>query len=248
VERGRDPAEFILMAFGGAGPVHAAGVARELGIRRVLIPPAPGVFSAFGLLRAQIEQHAARTVLTPTSRADIRAIGMVFAAMRAELVERLGREGYVEANIALKYFVDLRYHGQSSEITVPLANTLDSNELRAAEERFEQEFERTYGHRGHSKNFELVTCRIVASVERGSEHSEAWAPSQMGGSLPERRVHFGSAKGALATPVVVRTALSGQPRSGPLVVQEYDTSVIVPPDCSATLDGRGNIVMEIALA
>ena len=67
VERGRDPAEFVMMAFGGAGPIHAAGVARALGIRQVLVPPAPGVFSAFGLLRAEIEHHAARTVLMATA-------------------------------------------------------------------------------------------------------------------------------------------------------------------------------------
>ena len=248
VERGRDPADFVLMAFGGAGPIHAAGVARELGIRRVLIPPAPGVFSAFGLLRAQVEQHAARTVLTSTSDADLQAIGAVFAAMRAELVERLGREGYAEAGVTLKTLVDLRYRGQSSEITVPLHGMLDAQELRAAEERFEREFERTYGHRGQSKNFELVTCRVIASVARCSEHAETWAADQGGASRPQRVGYFGSTIGALAMPVIERAALSGQPRSGPLVVQEYDTSVILPPGCRATLDARGNIIVEIALA
>ena len=245
VERGRDPADFVLMAFGGAGPIHAAGVARELGIRRVLIPPAPGVFSAFGLLRAQVEQHAARTVLTSTSHADLQAIGAVFAAMRAELVERLGREGYAEAGVTLKTLVDLRYRGQSSEITVPLHGMLDAQELRAAEERFEREFERTYGHRGQSKNFELVTCRVIASVARGSEHAGTWVADGSSTVREERVGYFGKEMGALAMPVIERAALGNGTREGPLVVQEYDTSVILPPGCRATLDPLGNIILEI---
>ena len=249
VERGRDPAAFVMMAFGGAGPIHAAGVARELGIRRVLIPPSPGVFSAFGLLRAEVEQHAARTVLTATRDADLGSIASVFAEMRADLIARLRAEGYAETAITVTTFADLRYRGQSSEITVPIAaHAFTADELRAAEERFEQEFERTYGHRGQNKEFELVTCRLIAAVARGADHAASWATARIGTAQRERSAYFGLVYGAMQTPVVERAALNQRARRGPLVVQEYDTSVVVPPDCTVALDAHRNIVMEIAVA
>src|SRR5205085_5220545 len=119
-ERGRDPAEFALMAFGGAGPIHAAGIARELGIRVVLVPPSPGVFSAFGLLRAEVEHHAARTVLTEVRTADCATIQAAFDTMAADLLARARAEGYSEDAVKSQAFVDLRYRNQSSEITVPV--------------------------------------------------------------------------------------------------------------------------------
>lgn len=248
VERGRDPAEFTMMAFGGAGPIHAAGVARELGITRVLIPPSPGVFSAFGLLRAEVEQHAAKTVLTLTRHADLAAIQSALEAMREELVTRLALEGYAESRITIATFVDLRYRGQSTEITVPIALPLIETELRAAEARFEAEFERTYGHRGHNKEFELVTCRLIASVIRHAEHAAAWAAEPGGGAAQAVRLaYFGPRYGALQTPVVDRAGLRARARRGPLIVQEYDTSVIVPPECTIALDAHNNIAMNIGV-
>ena len=247
VERGRDPGDFVLMVFGGAGPIHAVGVARELGIKRVVIPPAPGVFSAFGLLRADVEQHAARTVLTATASADLDALNAVMEQMRAELVRVLCAEGYPEKSVTTTPFADLRYRGQSSEITVPLTGLpLTESALRAAEHRFESEFERTYGHRSAHKQFELVTVRLVASVARLAEQASGWAaePESTGEPL-ERMAYFGGSSGHLRTPVISRSALSSQARCGPLIVQEYDTSVIVPPDCEASLDGFGNIIIEV---
>jgi len=247
VERGRDPADFVLMVFGGAGPIHATGVARELGIKRVVVPPAPGVLSAFGLLRADVEQHAARTVLTPTASADHGKINAAFDEMRAEAVELLVDEGYSKESVTTLPFVDLRYRGQSSEITVPLSELpMSSAELRAAEARFETEFERTYGHRGANKEFELVTVRLIASVPRPAEHSNQWASA--GGSTEsaaQRTVYFGSANGSRATPVIGRHDLTHVSRPGPLIVQEYDTSIVIPPGCGAALDANGNVVIEI---
>lgn len=247
VERGRDPAKFVLMVFGGAGPIHAAGVARELGIRRVIVPPAPGVFSAFGLLRADVEQHAARTVLTPSASADLSVINKVFEEMREELVHMLAQEGYERTAVIITPFADLRYRGQSSEITVPLTSlTVTRDTLRESEQRFEEEFERTYGHRGAAKDFELVTARLIASVARRVEHGSGWAAEAAGAATaPERRAYFGPVHGEVLIPVIRRSDLGVARRPGPLIVQEYDTSVVVPPDSAASLDSFGNIVIEI---
>ncbi|HSV81840.1 MAG TPA: hydantoinase/oxoprolinase family protein [Ramlibacter sp.] len=250
VERGRDPAEFVLMVFGGAGATHAVGVAQELGIRQVLVPPAPGVFSAFGLLRADVEQHAARTLLAATDAADLASINAALQDMRRELSRVLESEGYAPEAILVTPFADLRYRGQSSEITVPLPSlVLDAAAMRATEQRFEDEFEATYGHRSAHKAFELVTVRMIASVARREEGGRHWArDSASADRAPQRKVYFGPAHGTLATPVVGRADLSAQARSGPLIVQEYDTSVLVPPGCRAALDRHGNIAIEVAPA
>ena len=250
VERGRDPAEFAMMAFGGAGPIHAAAVALELGVRTVLIPPAPGVFSAYGLLRAEVEQHASRTVLTATTDPDLTAITSAFGAMQTELIGRLEREGYSASRVTMRYFADLRYRGQSSEITVLIdATAINGDELRRVEARFENEFERSYGHRGPNKDFELVTCRMIATVLRDSRQDAQWARDGGAASMQrERNVYFGRRHGLLPTPVLARAALDGRKHRGPLIVQEYDTSVVVPPDCVATLDAHTNIVLDISSA
>lgn len=247
VERGRDPADFVLMVFGGSGAIHAVGIAQELGMRRVVVPPAPGVFSAFGLLRADVEQHAARTVLTGTAGADLDAINAAIGEMRADLVRVLVQEGYAAHAVSTVSYADLRYRGQSSEITVPLAALpLAEQGLRELEQHFESEFERTYGHRSPQTQFELVTLRMVASVSRHADHSGCWADEPAGMAPPiARSVYFGAEHGQMDAPVLRRAELSAQPREGPAIIQEYDTSVVVPPGCNVALDPHGNIIIEI---
>ncbi|MBI3939136.1 MAG: hydantoinase/oxoprolinase family protein [Betaproteobacteria bacterium] len=247
VERGRDPADFVMVAFGGAGPVHAAGVAEELGIGKVLIPPAPGVFSAFGLLRAQVEHHAAHTVLVSTADLRYGEVEQVFADLRRDLMTRIRDEGFAESAVQIVPLVDLRYRGQSSEITVPLGSLrVTAQAIRDAEEAFEAEFERTYGHRGETKEFELVTCRLVVTVARGIEHGANWiadaAVTQIRGA--ERDIYFGGERGMLRTKVLSRLALAAGACRGPAIIQEYDTTVVVPPGWAVALDGHGNILME----
>jgi N-methylhydantoinase A len=237
-----------MMAFGGAGPIHAAAVAQSLGIRRVLIPPAPGVFSAFGLLRAEIEHHAARTVLASTRGGDLAKFQSVIDTICEDLRQRMAAEGYEADSVRLMGAADLRYRGQSSEITVPLTGlTIDEAGLRALEERFEAEFELTYGHRGDYKDFELVTLRVVATVPREVEHGMTCIADAMGsvGEDDRRRVYFGRELGSLEIPVLTRQALQGGARSGPLLIQEYDTTTVVPPRSTASLDSSGNIVIDI---
>lgn len=249
VERGRDPAEFVMMAFGGAGPIHAAGVAEELGIRKVLVPPAPGVFSAFGLLRAEVEHHSARTVLTSTTDMDYAKVEHALADMRSDLMARIHDEGFAEAAVTLAGFVDLRYRGQSSDITVPLTSLQITPEtMRNAEAEFEAEFERTYGHRGATKDFELVSCRLVLTVARGIEHGNEWAANAMETRIPatQRDIYFGAERGMLRTQVLSRRMLAAGACSGPAIIQEYDTAIVVPPGWSAALDAHGNILLERA--
>jgi N-methylhydantoinase A len=118
--------------------------------------------------------------------------------------------------------------------------------VREAEEDFEREYERTYGHRGTTKSFELVTMRLVARVTRSVEHAQQWmAERSLAGSGARRAVYFGPELGQVITPVIGRSDLSATPMQGPVLVQEYDTTVVVPPDCSVSIDVHANIVIEI---
>ena len=285
IERGRDPADFILMAFGGAGPIHACAVAESLGIGTVLAPPAAGLFSAFGLLRAEVEHHTVRTVLVDTAAADPAALRTVLDEMRNELIARAGEEGFEESQVACTASFDLRYAEQSSEITVGLdAPRVDDAVLREVERRFEEEYERTYGHRGAVKAFELVSCRLVARIDRGGTHASvdgfdgrggfgrggsdgrsgaggrgrgvsadgsnrerpAGTEDRAGGSSGKtRQVFFGPGAGWVDTPVVARRELAAGARPGPAIIEEYDSTIVVPPGWRMCLDGGGNVVLRV---
>ena len=268
VERGRDPADFILMAFGGAGPLHACGVARSLGIGTVLVPPAPGLFSAFGLLRAEVEHHTVRTVLTGTGAVEPAAVQGILEEMRDDLVARAREEGFDASEVACAASFDLRYAGQSSEITVGIdAPRVDEEVLREAERRFEEEYERTYGHRGAVKAFELVNCRLVARIARAGPSAPSVEPDGRGGEGAAggrreagdagtegrtsgepgeaREVWFGPERGWIETPIIARGDLDATARPGPSIVEEYDSTVVVPPGWNMHRDECGNIVLRM---
>jgi N-methylhydantoinase A len=248
VERGRDPANFKLMAFGGAGPIHAAGVAETLNICQILVPPAPGLFSAFGLLHAEVEHHATRTVLTGTATADIDRLQAVVNELGASLTDKIRAEGFVVESVELSCYADMRYAGQSSELMVPLPETgLDRAALDAAEETFESEFERLYQHRSERKAFELVNLHVIAKVRRDIAREGDWENAS-GAVAGEgiRQVYFGPESGSLETRLIRRADLSPGAMTGPLIVEEYDSTVVVPPDWRASLDAWGNIVLDRA--
>lgn len=248
-ERGRDPADFVLIAFGGAGPIHAAGIAGSLGIAKVLIPPSPGVFSAHGLLHAAVEHHAARTLLAGTRKIDFVAMQAIVDEMRETLVQQARDEGYASDAITVEAYADMRYAKQSSEMTVPFdSDRLDPAAIRRAEERFEEEFERAFGHRGEVKAFELVTFRLVLSVARGSERLVSWAAAATGAAkLPHRDAYFGPGVGRVRTPVIRRHELGSASLTGPLIIEEYDSTIVIPPNSVAALDPHFNVLISFGV-
>jgi N-methylhydantoinase A len=246
-ERGRDPRRCTLVAFGGNGPVHAAEVARQLGIGRVLVPPWPGLFSAFGLLFAEPRHElvqAHRAHLASVTPADVLAgLGRLERAARA----RLADEGYAPDGVVLERLLDLRYRGQSSELRIPLDGTaaLDAAVLAEAAARFEAEHERVYGHRDHPDRIELVNLRLVARARRDPLPTRlARASRSTRPASGTRLAFFGRQHGLVETRVVGRDELGGVPRPGPLIVEEYDATTVVPPGWSARLDALGNILLQ----
>jgi N-methylhydantoinase A len=248
-ERGRDPREFALFAFGGNGPVFAAGIAGALEITRVILPPAPGLFSAFGLLYSEVEHHYVRTWRRRTRGLDPAALGEALARMEAEARAQLSIEGFGGAGARITRSADCRYAGQSFELTVPIPEgPLGAGAVASLEEAFGREHERTYGHRADvDEPVEIVTLRVVGQGIPDRPRQPARLSIGSGSGVPgtHRRVYFGREAGWLDTPILSRGDLA-VPRSGPAIVEEYDATCVIPPGARAALDDSGNIVMTVA--
>ena len=241
--RGRDPRDFSLYAFGGNGGVHGVELARSLQIPMVIVPPAAGVFSAIGLLTANVELTLAQALLSRTREMDLDKAEQVFRTLEDQITQQLG---YPRQAVTFSRAADLRYSGQAFELTVPAPNRkLDMAALEELERLFELEHERTYGHafRG-TYAMETVTLRVTGSVT--PEGVQTSVRTNAGHKAENRRkVYFGPQHGEHDTPILARAALNGKLRAGPLIVEEYEGTTVVPPNCAARLDAAGNIVIEV---
>jgi N-methylhydantoinase A len=241
-ERGRDPREFALFAFGGNGPVFAAGMAAALGMKRIVVPPSAGLFSSFGLLYAGVEHHYTRTLRRLLRKSDPREIERAWEDLAGQAIGQLKVEGFTGSKVRLTRAAALHYHGQTYELTVAVPDgAIDFGYL---EQAFGAEHEKTYGHRaGADEPVELVTIQVVGhGLREGAAVPERVRPSRPEPAPPPpRRAYFGS---WLQTPVMRRSDLL-QPRKGPLIVEEYDATCVIPPGARAELDAGGNIVIEL---
>jgi N-methylhydantoinase A len=243
IERGRDPRDFTLVAFGGSGPVHACDVAAALDVRRILVPVSPGVFTAVGMLASDVEHHFVRAVggLLGEPAARTRAAGRL-DEIRREALATLAAEGYAPAQVRLEAQADLRYAGQASELTIPLpADGIDK--VDALRDAFQREYAATYGY-ASDEDLELVNVRCVATGVR--EHRLDFRAVSVAGdpAAPGRRaVHFTRGAPAVDTPVVGRESITAEPTAGPLIVESYDSTVVVPPAASVARDPFGNLVI-----
>lgn len=241
--RGRDPREFILHAFGGNGAVVACEIARALQMQRVIVPPAAGVFSAFGLLYADVVQEGMRTLIVPVKGADRAVLDSTYQALERDVMSDLQADGYAAGSIIIVRQTDLRYAGQAYELTLPLApGEVDLESLAAA---FHEEHERTYGHRSDDDPIEIVNLRVMGRVPSAIEPAR---PSRLSASttLRERDVYFGPELGLRRTVIAARGDLADGARAGPLIIEDYDSTCVIPPGWSATIDSLGNIAIESA--
>ena len=247
-ERGRDPREFALFAFGGNGPVFACGMAAALGMKRIVVPPCAGLFSSFGLLYADVEHHYSRTLRRLLRKSDAREIARAWDTLARQALDQLATEGFTAKSARVRRSAALHYHGQSYELTVPLPDgPIDAAALAHLEEAFGREHEKTYGHRaGADEPVELVSIQVVGQgLREGQSVPERVRPSRPEPAPPPpRRAYFGAQTGWLETPVLRRSDLSA-PRAGPLIVEEYDATCVVPPGAKAELDAGGNILIGL---
>ena len=247
-ERGRDPREFALFAFGGNGPLFACGMARSLGITRVIVPPAPGLFSSFGLLYADVEHHYSRTFRRLLRGSDLAEIDVAWRELARQATAQLESEGFTGETARLRRSGALHYQGQSFELVVPVPEgPFDAAMAARLEEAFGAEHEKTYGHRaGPEEPVELVSIQVVGQgLRQGSGVPERVTPSRGDTEPgPPRRAYFGAKDGWIETPVLRRSDLAAE-LAGPVIIEEYDATCLIPPGATATLDAGGNIVIEL---
>jgi N-methylhydantoinase A len=245
-ERGRDPRDFALLAFGGNGPVHAATLARLLEIRRILVPPAPGLFSALGMLFPEIEHHFVRTFKRHLDGLDGDALEAVFRAMEDEGAAMLEEEGFGPTSRRYERQIDLRYHGASSELTLPFP--LEGDPAAALTEAFARAHERQYGYRSDEEQVETMNLRVIARGLAGQSHvpDRLSLRAERPTGVDARQAYFGPGTGWARTPVCGRMALGGAWRQGPLLIEEFDSTTVVPPDGRARLIEWDTIEVELA--
>jgi N-methylhydantoinase A len=247
IERGRDPRDFTLVAFGGSGPVHATGLAEALDITRILIPPHPGLFSAIGLLSADVEQLHTRSFLRELGKADLAAAETIFREMEARVLGDLATEGFGADSVRLERFADLRYRKQISELLLPLpAHPLGSADRGPLAEAFHTEHETTYGYAMRDERIEIVALKVKARAARATAAPD-WTRMHGGrGPGGERNAYFGRDRGTRAVQVLGRGDLGERALAGPLVIEEYDSTTVVPPAWRARLGAQGFIYLERA--
>ncbi len=246
VERGKDPRDLALMAFGGGGPLHAVDVARLLGIKRVLISPISGVFSAAGMLAAEAVHEFIRPLLAPLAIVKETTVQQAFDSMTADGRTALAVEGYAADAVQTRTAADVRYLGQSSQLTVQMPpGPYDAAALKDA---FERVYRETFGYVAEGEPVELVNLRLSAigtAASRLNFGALRLDPRALAGESGERMVSFARGKPRVKTRLLPRAAVEQGPVTGPAIIESYDTTIVVPPACTARTAGAGCIAIEM---
>ena len=249
VDRGVDPRDFLLIVVGGAGPIHAAAIATELGISQILVPRDSAVFAAAGMLLADVRHDAVRAVPGRMSNVDPAAVSAAARELVSEVLERMRTEGFSEEEVELQAACDMRYEGQFHEIVVPAAlERLRKGELKPVIDDFDEEHERLYGWANPGAEMELVNVRVVASAQRPKPERQR-VPAEEGSDgrafrgerdvyLPFRQ-EFGT---ALVYDGDVLAA--GERLDGPILVELLTTTLFVPETHRVTVTEFGDFQLE----
>jgi N-methylhydantoinase A len=246
VDRGHDPRRFAIMAFGGAGPLPAANLARLLGARRIIVPVFPGAFSALGCLMADARFDYRKTAITRSDRIDPAVLKEILDGLQRQALEDFDREGYCEQP-AMTCSVEMRYAGQNWELDVPVDVGRPMEEaLNEARRLFEAAHDERFGWHMDGSHFELVHFKVSAAISRGLFR----LPERPAGAMPEpegmRDVLFPGTSAFVPTRVYSRDKLPAHAVfEGPVVVSELASTTLVPPGATAQVDAYGNLLIAI---
>jgi N-methylhydantoinase A len=248
-ERGLDAGDFAMVAYGGAGPLHACNIAREMGIRKVIVPRSPGHFSAFGMLFSDLRYDYVRSRFTRLGDADFADLEAVYAELEAEGLAEIEKVSVAPQRVVISRGADMRYVGQEHSVTVDLSTDLFANEDRAAiKERFDAVHDVRYGTCAPNERSEIVSLRVTVTgmlekpvlekIDTGDAAPPAAADTGM------RAVRFG--EDALNTATWNRTALlAGNRIDGPALIEEHASTTVLHPGDSLEVDPFGNLVISI---
>lgn len=246
VERGVDPRDFTLLAFGGSGPLHGCDLAAALDIPQVLFPRMPGVFTAMGMLTGDVEHYFIQSFPGLLANFDAAAAKRTVEALHQKAVARMATDGFASADTEFGFSVDLRFIGQDAAIAVPLPAAIDAETALDLRHGFITRYEQLY-HYASADAVEMTSIRLVAKGVRRNklDFNRLQLPSQARAAVKaERPVYFGRAHGWLTTPICAREAFAG-PFAGPVIIESADSTVVIPPAVMVTADTQGNLLAEL---
>lgn len=251
VERGYDPRDYALVPFGGAGPQHASLLARELGVKRMLVPETPGALAAMGLLMSDVRTDFMRTRIVALDEGAPSAFGELFEELQRLAVASLDEQDVPDARREITRSAEMRYAGQNYELALLLDEDVrDQDSLERLKERFAEEHERAYGYRLPSEQIQVVTFRVqaVGHIARVEPRELPLGTSDPSGAVRGHREVTLPDDGAVTScPVYDRSKLSpGNRISGPAIVDQMDTTTFIGPLDSLTVDRFGNLLIELA--
>ena len=245
--RGYDLSQFYLLAFGGAGPVHAGRVALDLGMKGVLIPPHPGVTSALGLLLADVRHDFMRSRLIAWENVKPEDVISLLKEMQQQGQDVLSKEGFAPEDSQFEAGLDLRYRGQGYEVTVPLTGWQGQNlDLPRIRQDFDDIHERLFGHRAEDAEVDLVQLRFTAigKVTKPTVQSLPVKGYSLSDAVTGMREAYFPESGWTEIPIYRRDHLDpGHQLTGPAVIEQFDSTVVVDPGLLATVDSQGNVIL-----
>jgi len=249
VKRGYDPREFAMVAFGGAGPIHAAAIANELGIPTVIVPPSPGVFSAWGMLMADLRHDFGQTYIEPMDTADIEEINRRFKALEQQVKDLFARENIPDKSIVLTYRLDIRYAGQEHTLAVTAPARLAEGHKASLSKGFDDLHSQVYGHNAPEEPKEIVSLKVIGlgkvtkpvleTIEKGTA-----APSSEA-RLGERKVYAGKGNYQKFTIYRRDKLLEGNVITGPAIIEEATATTVVEGNQTCTVDQYGNLIISL---
>ncbi|MBN9455478.1 MAG: hydantoinase/oxoprolinase family protein [Bosea sp.] len=250
VQRGHDPRDYALVAFGGAGPLHAARLARELDMKRIVVPRNPGIGCALGLLLTDLRANFATTRLATLSEALLPDMAGIFVALQEQADHWFAEEGVASADRRLKRTADLRYHGQNYELAIDVPDgPITPATIAALAEGFAAAHKRLYGFVAEGEAVQLVTYRVeaVGLVPKAAFRPEPDAgPDASHAVIGSREVWFPEAGGFVACPIYDRDKLkSGNRFTGPAIVEQMDSTTVLLPGMTATVEPYLNLILEM---
>ena len=249
VNRGIDPRDTAMIAFGGAGPLHAVAIAREISIPQVIIPKLPGNFSALGMLMAQWRQDFVHTLIGELDRLHATQVAQAFADLRDAGEAALTRDGL--SGGTFNFAADLRYRGQEHTIAIPVAEPDDLVGATApTRQRFDTQHDRRYGHAAPDQSIEIVNLRLSVTVPRVDDAIGKWLSTpwvaEDAARMERRAVIYDDPSRPVEANITWRPALKGGTRiAGPAVIEEPNSTTFVPPGDHAMIDAWGNIVIML---
>jgi N-methylhydantoinase A len=249
VEKGYDPREFSLVAFGGAGPLHAGELARLLGTSTVIVPPHPGLLCALGLLASDVTYDYARTCLQRAPDYDVARMEQLLRELESAAQQDFDREGVAPQRRSTARLADLRYHRQGFELTVELPDApLDAATAHAAIESFHRLHEQLYTFADRSAAVEFVTLRLraVGSMPRVTLAEMPGVAAGTPAPVADERAVYFAHSGFVPTPIYRREALlAGHHIAGPAVIEQLDTTTVIFPGQAAQVDAHGNLIVRL---